>query len=93
LVFNKVAIFIQVILSNDEIGETGERFNHLMEMLQSSFTSVNKVMGALSKGMFGARVEDELNGDLATLQANVNASAESVETTMMELHQVMAGVA
>ena len=77
----------------DEIGQAGSAINHLMDNLDSSFTEIQTVMGAISQGDFSQRVQSELHGDIEALKQSVNASANSVENTMTALSKVMQGIA
>ncbi|MBK8971177.1 MAG: methyl-accepting chemotaxis protein [Hahellaceae bacterium] len=68
--------------SNDEIGEMGSAFHGLLGNLESA-------VGAVAKGRFSERMNGQFKGDLELLKQGVNGSAQSVESTMNALGQVM----
>ena len=75
--------------SGDEVGQTAESLNALLQSLQSAVQEVNSVVGAVSAGDFSRRVEAPLKGDMAVMKSAVNDSAESVKATMNGLNDLM----
>ena len=75
--------------SEDELGDAANKFNELMAQLNTTVDSVNNVVGAVSRGQFDIRVEENLSGDLAKLKTGVNDSASKVSQTMEALESVM----
>ena len=75
--------------SGDEVGQTAESLNNLLQSLQNAVQEVNSVVGAVSAGDFSRRVEAPLKGDMAVMKAAVNESAESVKATMNGLNDLM----
>ena len=81
------------IVSTDEIGQMANAVNQHLESLQHAIGAANTVVTDLSKGRFNNRIELDFMGDLATLKAGVNNSADSVEKTMDGLEQVLKAIA
>lgn len=77
------------VQADDEIGQTAKAFNKLMSAMQSSVSQVNRVVQAVADGDFTQKVDTNLNGDLATMKAAVNASVDSIQITMTCLNSVM----
>jgi len=75
--------------TGDEVGQTAESLNALLQSLQSAVQEVNTVVGAVSAGDFSRRVEAPLKGDMAVMKAAVNDSAESVKATMNGFNDLM----
>jgi hypothetical protein len=75
--------------TGDEVGQTAESLNALLQSLQSAVQEVNSVVGAVSAGDFSRRVEAPLKGDMAVMKAAVNDSAESVKATMNGFNDLM----
>jgi len=75
--------------SGDEVGQTAQSLNALLQSLQSAVQEVNSVVGAVSAGDFSRRVEAPLKGDMAVMKTAVNDSAQSVMSTMNGLNDIM----
>ncbi len=75
--------------SNDEVGQTAQAFNALLESQQNAIKEVNNAVSAMAQGNFNKRVESDLNGDLGTMKAAVNASVDSIQLTIQDLRKVM----
>ncbi len=73
----------------DEIGQTAEAFNGMMQALQEALNNTNLVMNAVAAGDFSKRVNIEVKGDLLQLKQSVNASVDKLELTMRALTEVM----
>lgn len=78
--------------SKDEVGEMLRAFNALMQRTNSALQEANATVGAIAKGNFTKRMEQDYIGDLLTLKEGVNQSAHSVEFVMTELQKVMQGL-
>ncbi len=50
--------------TKDEIGNTATAFNQLMEVMQSAFGDVNRVMEAVAKGDLTERIDNDYGGNL-----------------------------
>ena len=66
----------------DEIGETVNAFNTLMETLYTSIGDVNQVMESVDDGDFTQQVTREHKGDLNRLKNSINSSIESLSNTI-----------
>lgn len=75
--------------NDDEIKEVADTYNQMLESIQKSISSSNRVLQAIGNGDFDKRVTGQFTGDLADLTAGVNNSAESVSFMMKELSLVM----
>lgn len=75
--------------SKDEIGEMAKVVNQHLASLQSAINEANSVVGKVAIGEFDQRIKADFNGDLQKLKDGVNSSADSVETTMIALKQVL----
>jgi methyl-accepting chemotaxis protein len=81
------------ITTADEIGSVARAVDSLLDQLQGSISSANRVLGAVAEGDFSQRLDSNVKGDLATLQKGVNNSASSVDRTIHALEQVMKALA
>ena len=79
--------------SKDEIGEMSVIVNQHLASLQSAINEANAVVGKVAIGEFDERIKADFNGDLQLLKSGVNSSADSVETTMIALKQVLNAIA
>lgn len=79
--------------SKDEIGEMSVIVNQHLASLQSAINEANAVVGKVAIGEFDQRIKANFNGDLQLLKDGVNSSADSVETTMIALKQVLNAIA
>lgn len=78
--------------SDDELGQTAQCFNELLDNLGSTIQGVNDVVGDLAAGRFETSVKGELKGDLADLQKNVNSSAETMRTNMASMSSMIEAI-
>ncbi len=74
--------------SNDEVGQTAQAFNQLMQTQQEAIAAVNRTVAAMAAGDLRQRVHADLRGDLMAMKEAVNSSAEQIETTFAEVMQV-----
>ena len=75
--------------SNDEVGQTAQAFNSLLESQQNAIKEVNNAVTAMAKGDFSKRVEANLDGDLKTMKDAINTSVDSIQLTIQDLRKVM----
>lgn len=75
--------------TSDEIGQMGRAFNAMLEAQHKAIGEVSTVVKAIADGDFSGRVQAELKGDLLTMKQAINASADSIQTTMDGINQVM----
>lgn len=73
----------------DEFNDVSQSLNQLMSHMESAINEANEVVTSVAQGQFDKRMTHDYKGDLATLKAGVNGSAESVAYTMAELNKVM----
>lgn len=76
----------------DEIGEMGQAINQHLQNLQQSIDEANSVVGHIAQGHFDQRIKATYLGDLDKLKQGVNASADSVASTMQALDDVMQAI-
>ncbi len=69
----------------DEIGETIEAFNSLMNTLYASISDVNRVMESVNNGDFTMQVTREHKGDLNRLKESINGSIEGLSKTINQV--------
>lgn len=81
------------VQSADEIGQTAQVFNSMLEALQASISETNQVMDKLSHGDFSQRINVNCRGELDALKQATNYCADSLDTAMAEVNQVMNAMA
>ncbi|MBU2645013.1 HAMP domain-containing protein [bacterium] len=69
----------------DEIGETINAFNSLMDTLFESISDVNRVMEAVDSGDFTSQVTHEHKGDLNRLKTSINSSIQVLSDTIRQV--------
>lgn len=69
-------------VENDEIGQTVQAFNRLMDSLQQAIDETNQVMTAVSAGQFDVRMRADMHGDLGRLKVAVNQTATAMEAAI-----------
>ena len=74
------------VLRNDEVGQTAQALNQLLQAQQSAIRQVTQVVEHLADGELAQRVTGELHGDLATMKAAINHSLDSVQATMQSIN-------
>ncbi len=67
-----------VIESKDEVGQSAEAFNRLMENLQGAFKDFNATTAKFSKGDIKCRIETDMMGDLSVVKDATNALMDNV---------------
>ncbi|PQA81384.1 methyl-accepting chemotaxis protein [Limnohabitans sp. TS-CS-82] len=77
------------VSSNDEVGQTAQAFNALLEAQQTAIGEVNRTVTAMAEGDFSQRVNANLHGDLKTMKEAINASVDSIQTTIQDLSKVL----
>lgn len=70
------------INQRDEVGETANAFNTLLQAQQTAIAQVNRVIQHLAEGDLSQRIEGDLQGDLAQMKTAINNSLDSVQQTM-----------
>jgi methyl-accepting chemotaxis protein len=78
-----------VVSSNDEVGQTAQAFNALLEAQQTAIGEVNRTVTAMAEGDFSQRVNADLHGDLKTMKHAINASVDSIQATIQDLSKVL----
>ena len=76
------------VTSNDDVGQTAQAFNQLMQTQQSAIEAVNRTAVAMAAGDFSQTVEADLQGDLRTMKEAVNRSVGQMRVTVEELRKV-----
>ncbi|MCB1752972.1 MAG: HAMP domain-containing protein [Gammaproteobacteria bacterium] len=78
----------------DEVqGEFRSRVNQSMQLLQSAFADINKVMVAMARGDLSMRVERPLRGQLHDLADSVNKSMDAVDKVLTDLGRIQQSIA
>ncbi len=77
------------VSSNDEVGQTAQAFNALLEAQQTAIGEVNRTVTAMAEGDFSQRVNADLHGDLKTMKQAINASVDSIQATIQDLSKVL----
>jgi len=62
------------VKSRDEIGQTSEAFNFLMDALQEAIGNVNNVLAAMAEGDLSHNITGDYRGELNRLKVNTNSS-------------------
>ncbi|WP_238843418.1 methyl-accepting chemotaxis protein [Thiomicrorhabdus xiamenensis] len=70
------------IKGKDELAETGQALNKLLETVQQSTDSVNKVLVDMAAGDCSGRVEGDLRGDFASMKEQVNRGVEQMSAVV-----------
>ncbi|MEY3611923.1 MAG: Methyl-accepting chemotaxis protein [Pseudomonadota bacterium] len=70
------------IKQRDEVGETAQAFNTLLQAQQTAIAQVNRVIQHLAEGDLSQRIEGNLQGDLAQMKTAINNSLDTVQQTM-----------
>ncbi|HIJ22900.1 MAG: HAMP domain-containing protein [Gammaproteobacteria bacterium] len=77
---------------DDEIGETADTFNQLLETLQGAISEIGQVMSASAEGDFSRRVASPLSGDLNNLKESINGSISRIQDAIGRVNGVMQAV-
>jgi len=78
--------------SNDEVGQTAQAINRMLDSQQAAIGDVNRVVDALAGGNFDLRIQADLRGDLGSMKAAVNSAADAIHATMQSLSTAMAAL-
>jgi methyl-accepting chemotaxis protein len=70
------------VTQQDEVGETAQAFNTLLEAQQTAIGQVNRVVQHLANGDLSQRIEGDMQGDLALMKSSINTSLDTVQRTM-----------
>ncbi|WP_394209078.1 methyl-accepting chemotaxis protein [Enterovibrio calviensis] len=70
-----------VVKTKDELGQSADAFNTLMDSMQAAIGDIRKVMEGLAEGDFSHRIETDLRGDLLSIKQATNTSLENVEAS------------
>lgn len=81
------------ITSNDELGDLGSAFDHLLANLEQVLGEVGKGMQQFGQGQLNARVEVDAKGDLARLRDNVNNTLAETRAIVNEIMEVINSMA
>lgn len=77
------------VMSHDEVGQTAEAANLLLNNLQTSLQAVNLAVTGLARGEFDSATNNQLKGDLGEMMEAVQSTVDSVSHTMTGLDQLM----
>ncbi len=80
------------VLSNDDVGQTAQAFNQLLQTQQGAIEAVNRTAVAMAAGDFSQNIEADLRGDLQTMKDAVNRSVGQMRVTVQELRKVTQGL-
>ncbi|WP_409424707.1 MULTISPECIES: methyl-accepting chemotaxis protein [unclassified Pseudoalteromonas] len=81
------------VYSSDEIGESTQAFNTLLDALQLSISETNRVMNQMAAGKFDQRIEAPCRGELDTLKQATNDCASSLNDAINELNNIAIAMA
>ncbi|WP_017218348.1 methyl-accepting chemotaxis protein [Pseudoalteromonas sp. NJ631] len=76
------------IRSHDEIGNSAQAFNSLLDALQLSITEANRVMNQMASGKFDDRIKVPCRGELETLKEATNHCANTLSRAISELNEI-----
>ena len=79
--------------SNDELGQTVDDYNGLMNAAQLAIVSVSQVLRALSQGNLNERIQYTAAGDLERLKRLTNNSLEQLDNTFDTISSGMHAIA
>ncbi|QCU90215.1 methyl-accepting chemotaxis protein [Thiomicrorhabdus sediminis] len=77
------------VMSKDEVGQTSEAINNLLEQISSALDEANSTVYAISQGNFDSRIQGDYHGDLQKLKDGINDSTETIEEVMNSLSSAM----
>ena len=78
---------------DDEIGQSADSLNVLLESVEIAIKDTSEVIGAMALGDFNARVNANFTGDLLRLKEGVNTSAASVGQAVKAVNVVVDAIA
>ncbi|MBV7315102.1 methyl-accepting chemotaxis protein [Shewanella sp. NIFS-20-20] len=76
------------VKNHDEISQSAEAFNTLMNETQNGLRELNNVMARLASGDLSVRIEGDYRGDLLSIKQATNESIENVEIAEQQKRQV-----
>lgn len=79
--------------SNDELGQTVDDYNGLMNAAQLAIVSVSQVLRALSQGNLNERIQYTASGDLERLKLLTNNSLDQLDNTFDSISSGMHAIA
>lgn len=77
------------ISSNDEVGQTSDAINQLLDQISNALKDANHTVHAISQGDFTQRITGNYNGDLQTLKEGINSSTDAISSAMDNLSLAM----
>ncbi|MBD1583336.1 methyl-accepting chemotaxis protein [Pseudoalteromonas sp. S16_S37] len=77
------------ITSSDEIGQSAQAFNSLLDALQVSLEETNRVMNQMAKGCFSERITVDCKGELDILKSATNHCASTLDVAIGEINTVI----
>ncbi len=77
------------INSKDEVGQTAQAINELLEQIGLALQEANGTVKAISEGDFSQRMTGDYQGDLNLLKSGINQSTDNIASVMNELSKVM----
>jgi len=77
------------VKSNDEVGQTSDAINQLLEQISNALKDANHTVHAISQGDFTQRITGNYNGDLQTLKEGINSSTDAISSAMENLSLAM----
>ncbi|MGC9386708.1 MAG: methyl-accepting chemotaxis protein [Hydrogenovibrio sp.] len=81
------------IQTHDEVGQTAEAINELLDKMSHAVQEATGAVEALSKGELDQRIRGDFNGDLRRLKQSINSSMDTVETVMTQVGVTVAHLA
>ena len=77
------------VQSNDEVGQTSDALNKLLEQVSQALQQANQTVSAIAQGDFTRRISGDYVGDLDSLKQGVNNSADSIAQVMKQFGRTM----
>ncbi|OHU91792.1 MULTISPECIES: methyl-accepting chemotaxis protein [Pseudoalteromonas] len=77
------------VSTSDEIGESAQAFNSMLDALQVSLTATNRVMNKMADGCFSDRIKVECKGELDVLKQATNHCASTLESAIGEINNII----
>ena len=74
-----------IVKSKDEVGQTAEAFNSLMESIQQAISEITEVINGLANGNLTLRVTGEQRGDLVELKDHTNQSVDMLSSIISQV--------
>ncbi len=77
------------VASKDEVGQTSEAINQLIDQVSQGLEEANSTVNALAEGDFSQRIEGNYQGDLNNLKEGINQSADNISSVIGEIQHAM----